>query len=177
VLQEKLEVTGGLVKAYAAAMRWLEVDPSNCSVQRALDVVGDRWSLLILREAFNGVRRFDDIATHLGISQSVLARRLSGLVEANVLERATYRAPGERTRHEYRLTERGLTLFPVITALMQWGDRYLADEAGPAWSVAHRDCGHHVEVVVRCAQDHEALGPFQTRTGPGPGARSRPISA
>lgn len=160
-----------MVKTYAAHMTWLEVDPSNCSVQRALDIVGDRWSLLVLREAFNGVRRFDDIAAHLGISQSVLARRLKTLVDAHVLERAAYRAVGERTRHEYRLTEQGLALFPVITALMQWGDRYLADEAGGAWSVRHRDCGEPVEVVVRCSHDHEALDPFQTRTGPGPGAR------
>lgn len=165
-------MTGGEVKLYAGSVRWLEVDPSNCSVQRALDVVGDRWSLLILREALNGVRRFDEIAAHLGISHSVLSRRLRGLVDAGILERTAYRADSERTRHEYRLTERGLALFPVITALMQWGDRYLADEAGGAWNVEHRECGQAVEVVVRCSHDHQALDPFDTRTGPGPGARS-----
>jgi DNA-binding HxlR family transcriptional regulator len=140
-------------------------------VQRALGIVGDRWSLLILREAFHGVRRFDDMAAHLGISESVLTRRLRGLVEANVLTRVAYRGPGVRTRYEYRLTEQGMDLFPVITALMQWGDRYLADEGGGAWTVTHEACGEPVEVVVRCAHDHEVLDPYHTHTTPGPGAR------
>jgi DNA-binding HxlR family transcriptional regulator len=155
-------------------MRWLEVDPSNCSVQRTLDVIGDRWSLLVLREAFNGVRRFDDIAAHLGVSQSVLARRLQALVDGNVLARSAYREAGRRTRHEYRLTEQGRELFPVITALMQWGDRYLADDAGPAWSVRHHDCGAPIETVARCTTDHQALDTFHTRTTAGPGARALP---
>lgn len=156
-------------------MEWLEVDTSNCSVQRTLDIVGDRWSLLILREAFNGVRRFDDIAGHLRISQSVLARRLRGLVDASILERSAYRGVGARTRYEYRLTERGMALFPVITGLMQWGDRYLADEQGGSWNVHHRDCDQPVEVVVRCSADLKPLGPLHTRTSPGPAAR--PVNA
>ena len=157
-------------------MRWLECDTFNCSVQRALDVVGDRWSLLILREAFHGVRRFDDMATHLRISESVLTRRLRGLMEADVLTRVAYRGPGARTRYEYRLTERGMELFPVITALMQWGDRHLVDEPTSAWSVTHKTCGEPVEVVVRCVHDHEVLDPYQTRTEPGPAARRLPTS-
>lgn len=159
------------VKPYAGPMRWLEVDPSNCSVRRALDVIGDRWSLLILREAFNGVRRFDDLATHLDISESVLARRLRGLVEAGVLNRIPYRAAGQRTRHDYQLTAKGRDLFPVVVALLQWGDRYLADDAGGSWSVTHADCGEPVEVVVRCPEHGDPLTPFDTRTAPGPSAR------
>jgi DNA-binding HxlR family transcriptional regulator len=149
------------------------VDTSNCSVQRALDVVGDRGSLLILRESFNGVRRFDQFADHLCVSESVLTRRLRRLVEANVLQRVAYRSPGLRTRHEYRLTERGRDLFPVITALMQWGDRHLAEQAGGAWTVTHAGCGEPVEVVVRCSTHLGALTAEETRTAPGPGVRTR----
>lgn len=154
-------------------MSWLDLDTDNCSVQRALDIVGDRWSLLILREAFNGVRRFDDLAAHLQVSDSVLSRRLRALVEGGVLERRPYRVAGERTRHDYRLTERGRDLFPVITALMAWGDRHLADGAGPAWSVRHAGCGQPVETVVCCPADGEVLTAGDTETGPGPGARLR----
>jgi DNA-binding HxlR family transcriptional regulator len=150
---------------------WLELDTENCSVQRTLDVIGDRWSLLILREAFNGVRRFDDLTRHLSVSESVLSRRLRSLVDAGLLERVAYRAERQRTRQHYRLTDRGLELFPVITALMQWGDRHLADDAGPAWTVRHGDCGHAVEAVVRCTDDGQVLTATDTKTGPGPGAR------
>ncbi|MCD2194795.1 helix-turn-helix transcriptional regulator [Actinomycetospora endophytica] len=155
-------------------MSWLDLDTGNCSVQRALDVIGDRWSLLILRETFNGVRRFDDLAGHLAISESVLSRRLRSLVEAGVLERSAYRAAGQRTRHQYRLTERGLDLLPVLTSLMEWGDRHLADEAGVAWEVHHADCGHRVETVVRCPAHEQTLGPLDTSTAAGPGACARP---
>lgn len=154
-------------------MRWLDISTENCSIQRALDIVGDRWSLLILREAFNGVRRFDDMAGHLGISDSVLSRRLRGLVEGGVLRRVAYRSTGARTHHEYVLTERGLDLFPAIVALMQWGDKYLADEEGGTWKVAHKTCGHPVEAVVHCTHDLSHLTPFDTETGPGPSARER----
>lgn len=153
-------------------MQWLELDTANCSVQRTLDVVGDRWSLLILREAFNGVRRFDDLATHLGISESVLARRLRTLTDAGILERHAYRPDGERARHDYRLTARGLELLPVIVALMQWGDRHLADPEGGSWTVTHRDCGCPAEVVVRCRHDHQDLEAGDTATAAGPGAKA-----
>lgn len=156
-------------------MEWLETDTENCSVQRALDVVGDRWSLLILREAFNGVRRFDDIARHLGVSESVLTRRLRVLVDAGVLRREPYRAAGARTRYDYRLTPRGLDLFPVLIALLRWGDRHLAGDEGGAWSVRHAECGTPVEAVVRCPEHGTDVGPFETSTGPGPAAR--PLAA
>ena len=153
-------------------MEWLELDTANCSVQRTLDVIGDRWSLLILREAFNGVRRSDDLAGHLAISESVLARRLRSLVDAGVLERHAYRLAGERARHDYRLTVRGLELLPVIVALMQWGDRHLADAEGGSWTVTHRDCGHPAEAVVRCRHDHQDLEAGDTSTAAGPAAKA-----
>lgn len=158
-------------------MTWLETDTANCSVQRTLDVVGDRWSLLILRECFNGVRRFDDFARHLAISESVLSRRLHGLVDAGLLRREPYRPPGERTRHDYRLTGPGRELFPVIVALLQWGDRHLADPEGGSWIVSHADCGTPVEAVVRCPAHGDALSPFDTVTGPGPAARPLTVAA
>lgn len=158
---------------YPRDVQWLDLDTANCSVQRTLDVVGDRWSLLILRETVNGVRRFDDLATHLAISESVLAKRLRGLVDGGILERRAYRPAGERTRHEYRLTEAGLDLLPVVLALMQWGDRHRADPEGGSWAVTHRACGHPAEVVVRCRHDHQDLGAGDTATAPGPGAVAR----
>jgi DNA-binding HxlR family transcriptional regulator len=153
-------------------VRWLEMDTSNCSVQRTLDLVGDRWSLLILREAFNGVRRFDDLARHLGVSESVLSRRLVALVDGGILEKHAYRPAGQRTRQEYRLTVAGLELFPVLVALMQWGDRHVADPDGGSWAVTHAGCGSPVEAVVRCPEHDLALGPSETATAPGPGARA-----
>ena len=153
-------------------MQWLDLDTSNCSIQRTLDLIGDRWSLLVLREAFNGVRRFDDLSGHLGVSDSVLSRRLQALVDAGILARTPYRAEGSRTRNEYRLTERGLDLFPIIIGLLQWGDRYVADDAGSSWSVIHEECGTPVKAVVRCVSGHDEVRPMDTTTMPGPSART-----
>src|SRR3954452_11014342 len=114
-----------------------ELDPrsawtaSRCSIAKALDVVSTRSALLLLREAFYGTTRFDDFATRVGISEPVAAARLRELVEEGLLEREDYREPGQRTRKAYRLTEKGADLFPVLVALMQWGDRWLAEPAAP----------------------------------------------
>ena len=105
-------------------MEWLDTSTENCSVQRTLDVIGEKWTLLVLREAFNGVRRFDDMRRHLRVSESVLADRLRTLVDAGVLDTAPYQAPGQRSRREYRLTAKGFDLYPILIALLQWGDRY-----------------------------------------------------
>ena len=103
----------------------------KCGVFLAANLIGDRWTLLILREAFYGVVRFDDIRSDLGIPRAVLAARLKLLVEANVMNRAPYREEGSRTRYAYTLTEQGKSLGPVIIALMQWGDNYLRDDQPP----------------------------------------------
>lgn len=152
-------------------MRWLEYDTGNCSIQRTLAVIGEKWTLLVLRDAFNGVRRFDQIRDHVGISDAVLSDRLRKLVAAGVLEASPYRESGRRTRHEYRLTTKGLDLYPALIALLNWGDRYCADPQGPSVVVRHRDCGEQVEAAVLCASGHRLDSARDGSAFPGPGAR------
>ncbi|MGH3442320.1 MAG: winged helix-turn-helix transcriptional regulator [Nitriliruptorales bacterium] len=146
------------------------MDAETCSVARAVEILGDHWTLLVLREVFNGVRRFDDIQEHLDVSRSVLSRRLNDLVESGVLKRRPYQEPGDRVRHEYRLTEMGRGLRPVLIALMNFGDRFLAGKAGPPMIVRH-GCGAPVTAELLCANEHHVTDPRELRTEPGPGAR------
>lgn len=155
-------------------MQWLEYDTDNCSIQRTLDAIGEKWTTLVLREAFNGVRRFDQIRDHVGVSDPVLSDRLRKLVSTGILEAVPYREPGHRTRHEYRLTTKGLDLYPVMIALLRWGDRYCADPSGPAVAVTHRDCDEPVETVVTCASGHQLDSPKEAEISPGPGAQRVP---
>lgn len=154
-------------------MHWLETDTDNCSIQRALSVIGEKWTILILREAFNGVRRFDQIRSHTGMSDSLLADRLRKLVAAGVLDAVPYQDPGRRPRNEYRLTEKGLDLYPVMIALLRWGDRYYMGPEGPALIVTHAGCGEPVEAVVECERGHRLASASEGRADPGPGARAR----
>ncbi|MGN6871441.1 MAG: winged helix-turn-helix transcriptional regulator [Solirubrobacteraceae bacterium] len=126
----------------------------RCTIAKSLEVVSTRSALLIMREAFYGTTRFDDFAERVGISQPVAAARLRELVEEGLLEREDYREPGQRTRQQYRLTPKGADLFPVLVALMKWGDRWLDDRGGPL-ELLHRDCGEPVNVSLRCAAGHE----------------------
>ena len=125
----------------------------RCTIAKAIDVVSTRSAILILREAFYGTTRFDDFAERVGISEPVAAARLRELVDEGLLEREDYREPGQRTRQQYRLTEKGADLFPVLVALMKWGDRWLDDRGGPI-ELLHRDCGEPVGVELRCAAGH-----------------------
>jgi DNA-binding HxlR family transcriptional regulator len=143
----------------------------NCSVKRALDIVGEKWTLLVLREAFYGARRFEEFQARLGCARNLLAERLNTLVTAEVLQRIPYKEPGQRGRHEYRLTEKGLDLLPAIIALMQWTDRWQADPNGPPVEITHRECGHPVELILRCEHDNTPLSARDTEPRPGPGAR------
>jgi len=143
----------------------------NCSVLRALEVLGARSTLLILREAFLGTRRFDDFARRVGVTESVAAARLRELVANGLLERHPYREPGQRTRHEYRLTARGRDLLPVVLSLMTWGDKYLADPGGPPLVVTHAGCGAPVRAEARCAEGH-LVGAGDAQPHAGPGAHS-----
>ncbi len=120
----------------------------DCSVARTLDVVGDKWSLLILRDAFYGVRRFDDFQEDLGIARNVLTDRLQKLVATGVFERRPYeeRPP----RYEYRLTEKGRALLPVLLAMIAWGDRWANDSDVPPVTLTHAACGHVTHAVVCC---------------------------
>ncbi|WP_460717886.1 winged helix-turn-helix transcriptional regulator [Nocardia heshunensis] len=126
----------------------------NCSVAATLELIGEQWSLLALREVFLGVRRFDAIADATGAPRAVLVRRLRTLVETGILERVDYREPGARTRQEYRLTSAGRELQPVLTALMQWGDKHLAGPDGPPLAITHTECGEPVRATLCCAAGH-----------------------
>jgi DNA-binding HxlR family transcriptional regulator len=142
----------------------------NCSLMRALTVVGERWTLLVLREAFLGVRRFDDFQRAIGCARNVLAARLCTLVENAVLRRVPYREPGRRLRYEYRLTHKGRDLAPSLIALTQWGDRYAADPEGAPVLIRHRSCGEPARAIVACA-GHGELAPRDLTIILGPGAK------
>lgn len=126
----------------------------HCSMAKALDVVSTRTAFLLLREAFYGTTRFDDFAARAGASEPVTAARLRELVAAGLLEKEPYKEPGQRTRHRYRLTEKGRELLPAFVALMQWGDRWEArDGRGPV-RLQHAGCGETVRAELRCAAGH-----------------------
>jgi DNA-binding HxlR family transcriptional regulator len=149
----------------------LRYSTENCSIRRTLDVVGERWTLLVLREAFYGVRRFEDFVRTLGCPRDVLSARLRTLVDNDILTRTPYREPGRRARDEYRLTEKGIELFPALLALLQWGDRWAADPDGPAVELTHRGCGEPLTMTMGCAGGHEPLTIRDVAASPGPGAR------
>jgi DNA-binding HxlR family transcriptional regulator len=141
-------------------------DRSRCSVAGALAVVGEKWSLLVLREAFLGVRRFADFQRVLGAPRAVLTERLNTLVDQGVLRRVPYQAQGERQRFEYRLTTKGIDLYPALVALMEWGDRYRADGGDAPLSLRHRDCGEPVHLTLTCEAGHELSGARDVRPVP-----------
>jgi len=142
----------------------------NCSIARTLQVVGERWTLLVLREVFTGQRRFEEIQRNLGVATNILSDRLQTLVDEGVLERRPL--PERADRFEYRPTEKGLDLNPVLLELMRWGDRWDAPAAGPPVLVQHRDCGHDTHAVQTCAHCGEPLSARNVRVRPGPGARA-----
>jgi len=144
-------------------MRWSEIGGQNCSVARALSVVGDRWTLLVLREAFLRTRRFEDFQARTGAPRPVLAERLRSLVDDGIFERRRY---SERPdRFEYRLTPKGRDLYPVLVSLLGWGDRWMTDPAEPPITLRHRGCGEIVQPELACpvcgewveARDMEAV--------------------
>ena len=148
-------------------MRWGELQREKCSVARTISVIGDRWTLLILRDCFLRVRRFEEFERRLGITRHVLADRLKKLVRAGVLERRLYQA--RPRRFEYRLTERGLDLHPVLLSIAHWGDRHMAGTKGPPVLYKHRVCGHIFAPVLTCSACGERLEARDVRVGRGPG--------
>ena len=119
-----------------------------CSIARTLEVLGERWTLLVIRDVFNGRRRFDQIQENLGVARNVLATRLAWLVEEDILEKRPYQ---ERPpRYEYFLTQKGLDLWPVMISLLHWGDRYLSAEGGPPMVVRHKRCGGEIDDHFTC---------------------------
>ena len=149
----------------------LDYDAANCTIGAALAIVGEKWTFLVLREAFNGVRRFDDIRRRISAPRQILSDRLVRLVDEGLLRKVPYREPGQRSRSEYRLTEKGLALFPVMVALLEWGNTYAASPDGPVVELRHRDCGAPVRLELRCGEDHLVPSPRDITPIPGPGAR------
>jgi DNA-binding HxlR family transcriptional regulator len=142
----------------------------NCSIARTLELIGERWTILVLRDAFLGLRRFDQFQRNLGIARNVLAARLDRLVAEEILEKIPYQ---ERPlRHEYRLTEKGLDLWPVITELLRWGDRHAAPEAGPPIVIRHKGCGGELGERRICTSCGKSLEVRDVRAEAGPGAGS-----
>jgi DNA-binding HxlR family transcriptional regulator len=141
-------------------------DEEVCSVARALEVVGERWTLLVIRDAFAGVRRFSDFQQRLGVSRKVLAERLDRLVEERVLERRCYQQRPER--FEYRLTEKGLGLWKVVAHLMFWGDEHYGVDAGPPRLLLHRGCGGEADARLDCARCGARLERHDIELVPGP---------
>jgi DNA-binding HxlR family transcriptional regulator len=148
-------------------MRWNEAADQYCSIARTLGILGDRWTLLIIREAFSGVRRFDDFRKHLDVARNVLTDRLQRLVDAGVLVQQPYQ--DNPPRSEYRLTEAGRDLQTVMIGLMQWGDRWLAGSKGAPLQLEHVGCGNITVAQLVCGHCAEPLDARNTRMVEGPG--------
>jgi DNA-binding HxlR family transcriptional regulator len=149
----------------------LDYDTENCTIGAALAIVGEKWTFLVLREAFNGVHRFDDIRRRTRAPRQILSDRLARLVAEGLLRKVPYREAGQRARSEYRLTEKGLALYPLIIALLEWGNTYAVSAEGPLVELTHRDCGAPVQLEVRCAEGHQVASARDVTPVPGPGAR------
>ena len=148
-------------------MRHSALHDQPCSIARTVAVLGERWTLVILRQAFQGQRRFEDMQRGLGIARNILADRLSRLVDEGILERRPYQ---ERPpRYEYRLTRKGRDLYPVLVSLMQWGDQHGGFEGAPM-QLRHQNCGELTAPVLTCSCCNEELDPKRVTPEPGPGA-------
>ena len=149
----------------------LDYETDDCTIGATLGIIGEKWTFLVLREAFNGVRRFADMQRRTGAPRQVLSDRLAHLVSEGILRKMPYREPGQRSRSEYRLTEKGVELFPVIVALLEWGDKHAAAPGGPIVRLQHRDCGAPVRLQLECADGHDLGSAREVTPVPGPGAR------
>ena len=143
-------------------------DDQNCSIARTLEIVGERWTLLVMREVLLGSRRFGDIRRSLGVAPNILSDRLATLVEHGLLTRRRYSERPEA--HEYVPTRKGVDLNPVLVALLQWGDRHASPAAGPPRVLVHAACGHDAHPSLRCAHCDEEIDTRDLRVRPGPGA-------
>lgn len=140
-----------------------------CTIARAADVLGDHWNLLLLREACLGTRRFDDFQAHLGIGRNILSSRLAGLVEEGMLDRVEYSASPQR--FEYRLTDKGREVFPILAAMAAWGDRWLVGDEGSPLVLHHTACDHDMHAEIVCSECAQPIHVRETRATPGPGLR------
>lgn len=147
-------------------MKWQDIGDLGCPIARTLSVVGDRWTVLILRNAFMRMRRFDEFQASLDIPKHILSVRLKKLVEAEVLKRVPYQ--DSPTRYEYRLTEQGKQLHPLILLMADWGNKWMNDGHGPLMSFTHTDCGQPFHPVITCSECGEPVLPQKIGMGPLP---------
>jgi DNA-binding HxlR family transcriptional regulator len=141
----------------------------SCSIARSLEVIGEWWTLLILREAFFGVTRFEEFQEQLGVARNVLATRLDTLVEHGVLERHCY--DEARNRFDYVLTDKGKALWPVLVTIRQWGDEWVVGKGNEAVRMVHTNCGKHTTAALTCNRCGEQLQRREVRVVAGPGKR------
>ena len=127
---------------------------TSCTIAKSVELLSTRSAFLLMREAFYGATRFEEFVRRAEVTEATAAARLPELVEHGLFELEPYQEPGQRTRHRYRLTEKGADLFPVIASLMQWGNRWLSDTGGPA-EILHRGCGAAVGTELRCEHGHK----------------------
>lgn len=138
------------------------------SVGRATQLLGDRWTFLILREAFFGTRRFNEFAQNLGLSRNILSNRLKMLVAQGIFEERPY-GPS-KARNEYRLAQAGRDIFPIVVALLQWGDKHLAGSHGPSIVLEHTPCGNNADPLLTCRACHQPIELGEIVPTPGRGA-------
>src|SRR5215212_8575121 len=166
-----MTTTAGTTTGTTTAPPALAWSTENCQVARTMAILGERATIEVLREVFNAVRRFDDMHRHSGVARQVLSNRLAMLVEEGILRRVPYRPDGARVRHEYRPTAKGFDLYPILSAMADWGARYAAGPEGPPVEMAHRGCGARVHAVLECEAGHRLDDPRGVAPVPGPGAR------
>ena len=147
-------------------MRWNEINTVECSIARALSVVGDRWTMMIVRDVFLGIRRFDAMQKDLYLTPHRLSHRLGKLVRDGILARVEYEK--RPRRFEYRLTEKGIDLFPLIVVLNTWGDRWMAGRSGAPIELVHRNCGRAIKPALTCPSCKEKMVPREMSLRPGP---------
>lgn len=149
-------------------MKWNQLEEEQCSVARTVAVIGDRWTLLVLRDCFLRVRRFEDFQVRLGVTRHVLADRLKKLVRYGVLRRVPYQ--DRPKRYEYILTLKGLDLYPVMMSIVHWGDIHMVDERGRPRLHEHKHCGKQFDPVMTCSECGEPIAPKEVLVRIGPGA-------
>ena len=155
-------------------MKWESLEDEACSVARTVSVIGDRWTLLILRDCFRRIRRFDEFQSRLGITRHLLAERLKKLVRQGVLRRVAYQERPKR--YEYILTQKGLDLHPIMMSIVHWGDVHMSDERGRPVLHQHKNCGHTFDPVMTCSVCNEPLSAKEVHVHPGPGADSSKLA-
>lgn len=151
-------------------MQWNRIDEMSCSVARTLSIIGERWTLLIIRDCFYGIERFDEFQQRLGVTRHLLTDRLKKLVDEEILERVLYQS--RPNRYAYRLTEKGKELYPILITMVHWGDKWMDGGAGPPMEYVHECCQRPIHAVVRCSVCDEPLVADEVtpRRGPGYGS-------